>query len=344
MNKAYGFIEITGVVAAINALDIMCKTADVELASWERKLGGRLVTIIVQGDVAAVTEAVEAAARLIDEIENKMSTKIETSEIAQLNANGKGIVSKETAYLIQRSRELYLDTLGAFDITIYPVVKIWGFTTGEYQIPSADVLQSTVRKMGMEALSLEEEKKEVTFLKKDMEIDLGGIAKGYTSARIIDLFHEYGITSGVVSLGGNVQVLGNKESGEPWNVAIRNPSAGEGYLGVLKTTDKAVITSGGYERYFEEAGQTYHHIIDPATGYPADSGLVSVTIVSSDGTLADALSTAIFVMGKEKAIEYWKEKRDEFDMILLEENGTVVISEGIADQFTSDYEVEIVRE
>jgi thiamine biosynthesis lipoprotein len=114
-------------------------------------------------------------------------------------------------------------------------------------------------------------------------------------------------------------------------------------LGILSTSDRAVITSGGYERYFEQDGVTYHHIIDPKTGYPAESGLVSVTIISADGTLADGLSTSLFVMGKDRAVDYWENHREEFDMILLSEDGTLYVSEGIEDSFSSDYDIEVIR-
>ena len=115
-----------------------------------------------------------------------------------------------------------------------------------------------------------------------MKIDLGGIAKGYTSSRIMDIYKDNGITSGLVNLGGNVQALGTKTDGTKWKIAVQSPDDTEDYLGILSVQDKAVITSGGYERYFEQDGVTYHHIIDPKTGYPAESGLVSVSYTHLD--------------------------------------------------------------
>ena len=162
-----------------------------------------------------------------------------------------------------------------------------------------------------------------------MKIDLGGIAKGYTSSRIMDIFKENGITSGLVNLGGNVQALGTKTDGSNWRVAVQSP-------------DEAVITSGGYERYFEQDGVTYHHIIDPKTGYPAENGLVSVTIVSSDGTLADGLSTSLFIMGEEKAAEFWKAHSDEFEAILETDDGTIYVTEGLKDSFTTDLDMKVI--
>ena len=172
-------------------------------------------------------------------------------------------------------------------------------------------------------------------------IDLGGIAKGYTSSRVIQIMKDCGIEHAIINLGGNVQVLGTKTDGSDWRVAIQNPDSESSYLGVLSTADKAVITSGGYERYFEQDGQVYHHIIDPQTGYPSESDLTSVTIVCSDGTTADALSTALFVMGLDGAKELYRSGAIDFDMILFD-GSRVYVSEGIASGFSTDMDKEII--
>ena len=178
----------------------------------------------------------------------------------------------------------------------------------------------------------------------DSEIaKLNADGSGYTSSRIMDIYKENGITSGLVNLGGNVQALGTKTDGTKWKIAVQSPDDTEDYLGILSVQDKAVITSGGYERYFEQDGVTYHHIIDPKTGYPAESGLVSVTIVSSDGTLADGLSTSLFIMGEEKAADFWREHKDEFDAILMSDDGTLYVTEGLENDFSTERTVEIIR-
>ena len=147
----------------------------------------------------------------------------------------------------------------------------------------------------------------------------------------------------MVTLGGNVQVLGKKPDGSLWKVGIQNPIGEDEYLGVLRTSDKAVITSGGYERNFTKNGKTYHHILDPSNGYPANNGLTSVTIISSDGTLADALSTSLFVMGKDKSIDFYKKTNYDFDFILYTSNDKLIISEGIKDNFSSDLDIKVVN-
>ena len=152
---------------------------------------------------------------------------------------------------------------------------------------------------------------------------------------------DCGIEHAIINLGGNVQVLGTKTDGSDWRVAIQNPDSESSYLGVLSTADKAVITSGGYERYFEQDGHVYHHIIDPQTGYPSESDLTSVTIVCSDGTTADALSTALFVMGLDGAKELYRSGSLDFEMILYD-GIKVYVAEGIADSFSTNMNTEII--
>lgn len=287
--------------------------------------------------------AVDAAVDEINRLDALLSTGKKDSEIGQINANNGGQLSEDGAVLMERSLELYKSTNGAFDVAIYPVMKAWGFTDGNYQVPDADTLEATLELVDPSLIDYDKETSTVSFKKDGVQIDLGGIAKGYTSSRIMDIYKEKGVTSGLVNLGGNAQVFGTKPDGSLWRVAVQSPDSEDEYLGVLETKDKAIITSGGYERYFEKDGVTYHHIIDPSTGYPADNGLISVTIVSADGTLADGLSTSLFVMGKDKATNYWKAHSDEFDMILLTDDEKLYVSEGIKDSFTSDREFEIVE-
>ena len=264
-------------------------------------------------------------------------------EVATLNKEGSGILSKDTKELFCRSLDLYKSTKGAFDITVYPLMDLWGFTTGKYHVPSKAQLKETLKYVNQSKIKFSKEDGAIT-LGEGQKVDFGGIAKGFTSNRIMEIWKERGITSGMVSLGGNVQVLGSKTDGSAWKIGIQNPDNQDGeMIGVVTVKNKAVITSGGYERYFEENGKIYHHIIDASNGYPADSGLTSVTIICSDGTLADGLSTSIFIMGLDKAIQYWDCHRDEFDMILYTKEGNVYITEGIEKEFISDYQVKIIK-
>jgi thiamine biosynthesis lipoprotein len=165
------------------------------------------------------------------------------------------------------------------------------------------------------------------------EIDFGAIAKGYTSDSLIENFKDNGVQSAIVNLGGNVQTLGTKPDGSLWNVAITNPFSPSEELGIVSIEGKAVITSGNYERYFtDDDGNVYWHILDTSTGYPADNGLVSVTIVGESGTMCDALSTALYVMGTDKAIQYWKNSPN-FGMVLVTNDKSIYITEDLEDTF-----------
>ena len=171
-----------------------------------------------------------------------------------------------------------------------------------------------------------------------VQLDLGALAKGYASDKAAEILRENGIEHALINLGGSIMTIGGNPNGSPWKIGIRNPFSLDENIGVLEVTDKAVVTSGSYERFFTaEDGNTYHHIIDPATGCPAESGLVSVTVIGDSGIMCDALSTALFVMGAEKAAEYHREKGG-FDMILVTEEGEILITDGIDHSFSSSGE------
>lgn len=294
------------------------------------------MTLTAYGENAQ--EAVEAGIAEIQRLDDLLSTGKDTSEVAQINANGGGVLSEDTDYLVKRALDIYQSTNGAFDISIYPVMQLWGFTTGNFVVPSESDLAAKLALVDAGKIILSEENGQTSIsLPEGMEIDLGGIAKGYTSGRVMDVMKSYGIKSAVINLGGNAHVLGNKTDGSQWKVGIQDPEDENGYLGGVSVTDRAIITSGGYERYFvdEDTGVKYHHIIDPKTGYSANNGLISVTIVSADSTLADGLSTSLFVLGTEDAITYCEEHcaEDGFDAIMEDEDGKLYITDGIYDDF-----------
>lgn len=298
------------------------------------------MTLTAYGEHAQ--EALEEAAGEIQRLDELLSTGNENSEVSLLNDHGKAAVSEDVAILLERSLELYQSTGGIFDITIYPVMNLWGFPSQEYRVPAETEIQAVLKNVGSDKLSYDKDTGICT-IQEGMAIDFGGIAKGYTSSLLMEVFKKYGVSSAMVSLGGNVQVLGTKPDGSDWRVAVRNPDGSDAYLGVLEISDKAVITSGGYERYFEEQGVIYHHIMDVRTGKPADSDLTSVTIVSGDGTLADGLSTSLFVMGKDGAVDYWRKNADRFDAVLVTEDGKIYVTEGLEEKFSSDFSYDIVK-
>ncbi len=284
-------------------------------------------------------KAVDAAIDEVERLDALLSTGKETSEVSRINTAGGGEVSEDTAVILQEAMEVYQRTEGLFDVSIYPLMELWGFPSQEYHVPTREEL--------LEVLSLVDASKiafDGTYIKllEGQRIDFGGIAKGYTSARVMDVFQEYGIHSGMVTLGGNVQVLNKKLDGSKWQVAIRDPEHEGKILGVLGVENQAVITSGGYERYFEEDGETYIHILNPRTGYPADKDLISVTVISEDGMLADALSTSLYLMGREEAVSYWERYGEEFEMVLVTEKGEILVTEGICEEFETEEEYLVI--
>ncbi|MCC8157005.1 MAG: FAD:protein FMN transferase [Oscillospiraceae bacterium] len=278
----------------------------------------------------------DGAESIILALERELSVTDAESEIYAVNRDGAGSVSADTAELLNRALELCARTDGALDISIYPVVRTWGFTTGEYRVPDSEELRALLECVDYTRISFDGES--ALSLAEGMEIDLGSVAKGYASSRVIQYWKNNGVTSALLNLGGNVHALGTKPDGSAWRVAIADPEQ-NGYLGVLEVVDQAVITSGGYERYFEQDGKTYWHIIDPDTGCPAESGLISVTVVGSDGVLCDALSTSLFVMGLDGASALWNES-DDFEAVFVTSDDAVYVTEGLADNFSplGDYE------
>lgn len=270
----------------------------------------------------------QAEAR-VRELEGLWSVTDGASEISTLNHDGSAELSPETAELLGAALDMCRRTDGALDISTYPVLRAWGFTTGEYSVPGGEAIAALLPLVDYGRVALEAG---AAALPPGMEIDLGSVAKGYTGDALAALLKQGGAASALLDLGGNIQAVGSKPDGSPWRVAIRDP-AGDGNIGVVEVVDQAVVTSGGYERYFEEDGVRYWHIIDPATGWPARSGLASVTVVGESGLLCDGLSTALFVMGREGALEHWRQHRD-FEAVLVSEDGSVTITAGLEGRFT----------
>ena len=298
------------------------------------------MTLTAYGENAG--KALSESEAEIKRIDAMLSTGDPDSEISRLNESGSCEVSEETFALIKRARETGIETGKVFDISVYPVMKAWGFTDKNYRVPGKEELEDILENVDVSEVTLDEKTHTVS-LGRDMAIDLGGIAKGYTSDRITEIMKENGIEHALINLGGNVQVLGKKPDGSDWRVAVIDPEDLEKYAGGVEVSDKAVITSGGYQRYFEKDGERYFHIIDVTDGYPARNGLISATIVSSDGTLADALSTSLFIMGPEKAADYWRKHSGEFEAVLIRDDGSVLITEGLEDSYFSDREYEVIR-
>ena len=275
-------------------------------------------------------------------LEDALSRTREDSLVAKLN-RGETVEDADLAGLLRLCIDYTKKTDGAFDATVAEVVAAWGFTADSYRVPAAEELAALLMYVGSDGIVLDGD---TISLRENVQLDLGGIAKGYASDCVKALWEERGIESGIAALGGNIYCRGEKNDGSRWTVGIRDPKAADGYVGLLSLSDCFAVTSGGYERWFEdENGNIYHHIIDPKTGYPAKSGLSSVTVVSESGTQADVLSTALYVLGAEKSIALWRELGG-FELVLVTEDARVLVTEGLEGSFESaaeDYSYEYIR-
>ena len=302
------------------------------------------MTITVEGDSESAREALEAATDEIHRLDELLSTGNIQSEISWLNSHHGGEIGDDTQYLIDKSLDIYEMSKGAFDITIFPLMHTWGFDSDNKHVPKAKDIESALTNVGADKLILtKQDGQTVLEMPKGCEIDLGGIAKGYTADRVRDILVENGCNNAMINLGGNVLPIGNRADGETWEVVIRKPEDENSYLCKLKVKDKSVVTSGGYQRFFEEDGEIYHHIIDPSTGYPASSGILSVTVISEDGALADGLSTALFVLGEAEACELWKEHSGEFDMVIYTSDKRLIVSENLADSIVDSIHYDLLH-
>lgn len=249
----------------------------------------------------------EEALNLCDYYENLFSRTKEAAELSLLNRRalpkkGDGwVVSPETAELISSGLQYSRLSRGAFDITIEPVSSLWDFTSEEKVVPGKTQIEQALPHVGWENVQVEGGA--VTFADEDTRLDLGAIAKGYIADRIKAFLMEKGVRSATVNLGGNVLCIGSKPDDSPFKIGIQKPFADRNEtIAVVDVSDRSVVSSGIYERFFEKDGTLYHHLLDPRTGYPYDNGLVAVSIISDRSVDGDGLSTTCFALGLEKGM------------------------------------------
>ena len=296
-------------------------------------------------------KAVSETESQIQELEKQLSRTLPDSDVSRINRNGTtpttGIAAGTWA-LLEAALEYRDATDGAFDITIAPVMDAWGFTGDSFRVPEQAELDALLRRVSSGEIQMQAESTESVALGEGQAIDLGGIAKGYAGDAVRTVLAELNVTSAVIDLGGDVGLLGAKPDGSDWRVAVKDPADPSKFLGVLTAADTFVVTSGIYERGFEENGMRYHHIIDPKTGKPAESGLVSVTVVCGDGAWADALSTACFVLGEAGSLALRDtlaaEKNLRIELILVTDDGHVRYTAGLAERFEPSEEGTYVYE
>jgi len=249
----------------------------------------------------------------IEELTNRFVQKgtaeYEKSEINIINlAAGQSpvLVSEETFKMLSLSKKYNKELDGVFDITIGPLVDLWGFGQEKNNVPGIEQLKSKLDLVDSNSLILDEHRQTAYLKKTGMSLDLGAIAKGYATEKAAQVIREYGIEKAIINAGGNIYALGEKGDGIPWKIGIQDPRDANKIFAILNLKDQVAVTSGDYQRYFEVDGTRYHHILDPRTGKPADE-LMSVTVIGEDSTIADILSTSFFILGVDKSLAYINE-------------------------------------
>lgn len=314
------------------------------------------ITVTAYGK--ARDEAARYAEKRIRELEKRLSVTDPASDIHRLNARETKYIGLDAERVLGESLQMYKETGGLFDPTIYPLVRAWGFTTEEHRVPPAEEISALLPQDDAARIKYEytgssvaadianslkdgETKGTLVLLPDGAELDLGGIAKGFAGEDIARHFETMNVTGALVNLGGNVQTYGAKPDKSPWRIGLQSPWDTAKYLGVLDVPGSphamtAVVTSGSYQRYFiDENGIRRHHIIDPGTGYPAESDLASATVVGPSGTECDAFATALFIMGEDGAAAYWQQhwSKTVIGIILVTEDRRIRISENLASRF-----------
>lgn len=285
---------------------------------------------------AALADVISA----INQTALDLDPEVEKSTVYAMNhAEGAPItVSPEIADMLTTAKLVYNQTGGALDLTVYPIVKAWGFIDSAHTVPTEDEIETLKSVPCFDEVEVDIH---TVTMPAGTELSFGAVAKGAMAERCRSILSEYGVESAFLSLGGNVQTVGLKPDGSRWRIGVQDPNNLSGYLGIVSIGEKAVVTSGSYQRYFEADGKFYHHIIDPKTAAPSESGLVSVTIICDSGTMADCLSTSLFILGEEAAIDY-RNTYGGFDMILVTEDDRVIVVgdvefEASAEGYTYEY-------
>ncbi len=297
-------------------------------------LMGTLVQVSIYDEIddEVGEEALSEAFGRIEELEAKLSSFLEGSEITRLNqyAGEDWVeVSPETFFILEKGKYYSELTAGLFDLTVGPLVKLWGIGTGEAKIPSAKALEEKINLVGFKELLLDETKRETKLARANMMVDLGGIAKGFAADETAKILRKYNITSAIINLGGDVLTLGGNTNGDPFKLGIQDPFGPIGeFIGVYFLEDASLVTSGSYERYFIEGGNYYHHLINPFSGYPGNNELVSVSVITKNSADGDALSTAAFLSGLEKGLELIK-RVEHTEAIFITKDKKVYCTPGI---------------
>jgi len=321
-----------GVVAAI--LVTGCTGTPKPVSQTELLLGTTITITVFDRVDARVLGKAFARVRSIQE---RMTTEGTSSEVDKVNQQA-GVrpvkVTQDVFDVVKSALEFSRLTNGAFDITVGPLVKLWGIGTSHEQLPSKQAIDELLPLVNWRLVKLDQTAGTIYLEQRGMAIDLGGIAKGYAADEAERVLANAGVRHAILDFGGNIVVMGSKPDGSPWRIGIQTPFADRGsYLGIVKASEMSVVTSGPYERYFIKNGVVYHHILDPKTGYPVEDHLTSTTIYSDVSMVGDGLSTSVFVMGLQDGYALVSHMKG-IEAIFVTDSGKVYATPGLAGRFT----------
>jgi len=293
-------------------------------------MGSRFDISVVSNSQSEADAYIEDAVNEITRIENLISSWKPDSQTSSINKKAgilPVVVDKELFNLIKRSIDISKLTQGAFDISYASMDKIWKFDGSMTELPSPEVIKSSVAKVAYENIVLNEENSSVYLKIEGMKIGFGAIGKGYAADRAKALLIEKGVTSGIINASGDMNTWGKQPNGETWKIAITNPLNKGKVFALLPIDNRAIVTSGNYEKFVKFNNIRYSHIIDPRTGYPS-IGIISVSVIAPKAELADALATSIFVMGKEVGLNFINQLEG-IECIIISEDGRIHYSDKI---------------
>lgn len=289
------------------------------------------------------------AASAISDLENEISWRVEGSDIQKLNAQAGGDpvkVSEETLSVLQVSLDVAQESGGAFDPTIYPLSSLWDFGGDNQQLPSQDSIDKFLPCVNYRDLILNEDNSTAQLQTELEAVDLGAAGKGAACDAALQAYRDAGVDNAVIAVGGSIGVMGRRLTQENWRISVRDPDKNaqdsDAGMGVLELSEGFVSTSGVYEKYFEQNGTLYHHILDPATGYPVENDLLSVSVVAQTGVLSDLLSTACFVLGMEKSLPLLEHYNAQ--AVFIDREKDVYVTDGLKDRFTVSSKDYVLKE
>jgi len=319
-----------------------CSASKGPVSGTEFALGTVIsLKIMDHGDEALLEEAFE----LVRDIENRMSTRVEGSDIWEINrqaGQNPVAVSPQTLEVIRQGIAYGEFSQGRFDISMGPVVDLWKIGSNDARLPESDEISEALKRVDYQKIQINGN---TVGIDAGLSLDLGAIAKGYAADRVAELLVSRGVKSAILDLGGNIKVIGDREDAQPYRIGIRSPFEGRNqYFGIISIRNQSVVSSGDYERYFEEEGRRYHHIFDTSTGYPVETEVAQVTVITEKSMEADALSTSFYTMSVEEGLAL-ADSMDHVLIIYVMRDYRVYYSKGIEEIFEltdSDFTVQTI--